>query len=358
MTAPVCANGHPATMVDQQFCAVCGAPFQSPPPATAPAPQAAAPRWGSPAPQPAPQQPAPPTKPAAQQWGAPAPQQAPVPQPAAPQWGAPAPQQGPVPQPGYGQPGGYGQPPAARGGMGKGALLVGVIAIVALAGGALFMLKGPSGTPSPTAKLAATAAATGIALATLAPSLPVVPVPTPLPVDPSVETSAPDPTGSVETAAPVETGAALPSCHSSSGGGFTVSYPAGWNTLADGSEWSCRLFDPNPILIGVDTELPDVAVLAWVEEQRYADVVTGYRTQGTSSTTTDESGTIAGRDATGLELENNGTGYYEKGVLQTVVLIDLGANGTLVFESVGTPGDLYNARLEGLGTVIQSLVLD
>jgi uncharacterized membrane protein len=118
------------------------------------------------------------------------------------------------------------------------------------------------------------------------------------------------------------------------------------------------LFDPQPIFVGTDTELPEVAVMIRVEATPYAKLVKEYKTEPTTAVLQAGAGTVANRNATALELENNGTGYFAKGVRQSVVVIDTGAAGCLVLESVGKPGTLYDSRLKGLAVILGSLAFD
>ncbi len=263
----------------------------------------------------------------------------------------------------------HGQPPGGprSGGSGAGKLVIGLLLVAAAVAVIGIVVLKPFGSPSPGPVALASG---GVPQLTLIPTVGPAIVPDASPtaasttaartLAPLVSTEPPPTAGPLPTAEPRPTddpSGALPSCHSDVGF-FTVSYPVGWSTLSDGSEWSCMLFDPSPVFVGEATELPDVAVIVRVESTPYARLVKDYKGSPSTSVLQAESGTLGDRDATALELKNNGTGYFEKGVRQTVVIVDLGDPGSLVLEAIGKPGDLYDLRLEGLATILQGLAFD
>ena len=342
-----CPNGHPATLAGQRFCEVCGAPVGAVPPPVVPAPPPVAPPQA--APQPAPPPVAPPQ---------PAPQPAPPPvAPAPPAWSAPAaPPPGWTPQPA--SPAYAATPPPDRGGRGRGPLvLVGLLLLAVVGLGAFVIVARPFGggaaSPSPVARATATPEATAPAAPTAAPTdaTPTDAGPTASPDEPTAE---PTPAPVESPTPPAEDGA---TCRSEVAG-ITVTYPADWSTIDDGSQWTCLLFDPAPIEILPDTELPQVAVTIYPQAQPYAEVVNDFATAAAYRVISTDTGAVDGRDATAFELENTGEGFYEKGLLQAVVVVDLGPRGTLVIESVGPPGDAYDSNVEALVKIVESLRID
>ena len=362
MTEPTCLNGHPATLPDQRYCVVCGAPILAPvpPPPALPAAPAPGPGVG----------PAEPVAPPV--WGQQATPASPydqAPPAAPPRWGSPP---GGIPQafppggvPQAFPPGGFASPPVApaRRRSGGGVAVAGIVVIlVAAAATALVVLKpGGSPAPSPVALISTsptTAAGSGRPIATSAPtaSARVVPSsakPTTRPSASAKPSAKPKPTPSAAASA----SAVLPTCHSATGA-FTASYPAGWKTLADGSKWSCMLFDPGPISVTADSELPDVAVMVFVDATSYTKLIKQYKSSTTTAVLQTDAGSVANHSTTVLELQNNGKGYFAKGVREAVVIMDTGAAGCLVLESTGKPGALYTSRLKGLSVILGSLVFD
>jgi hypothetical protein len=183
-------------------------------------------------------------------------------------------------------------------------------------------------------------------------------------VEPSVEpTAAPTeaPATEAPATAPVESATAPASdrqvCRSDAAG-IDVSYPAGWYTVSDGSQWTCLLFDPAPIEVLPDTELPVVAVQIFAEGRTYAEVKSDFETASVYKVVGTDTGVVDEHDATAYELENTGEGFYEKGVLQAVVVVDLGDRGTLIVETVGVAGAAYDANVEALIGIVETLQVD
>jgi hypothetical protein len=390
-----CPNGHPALFSGEGFCEVCGAPLgaaAAPPPGwgqqppQAPVPQQGQPGWGAPQQPPppawgpvpqqgqqppppgwgqAPQAPMPPPQPMPPAWG-PMPQQGQQPPPGwgqqppqgQPGWGAPPPQgwapQGPMPQ--QGMPA-WGAPPPKKGG-GCGRMLFIVLLLLLIGGAAYVLVAKPSWSP-----LAAKASATpGLALPTPKTSSPVSST-TPAPlisVDPGGSVGLPTaaPTAGATAGATASAGTGdLQTCRADKAG-INVSYPAGWYTVTGYPDWNCMLFDRNPIAIQPNTELPVVAVQISQETRSYATVVEDYKTNTVYELVGSDTGTVDGLDATALEVNNTGVGYFEKGVHQLVVVVDRGSRGCLVLEVIGKPGPDFDANSEVLGTVVSNIKID
>jgi hypothetical protein len=137
-----------------------------------------------------------------------------------------------------------------------------------------------------------------------------------------------------------------------------VTYPAAWQTYTGDPQWACLLFDPDPITILPDTELPDVAVAIYPDTRSFAAVQADYATSSVYTVLQKDSGSVDGHDAVAVEVENTGQGYYDKGVLQTAVIVDMGDPGTLVLQTVGMPGPDYDANVEVLRQMIGTLQID
>ncbi len=337
MTGPgyACPNGHLATLAGQRFCEVCGGPIG-----------VVAPPYVTSQPAPPPVQPAPPPVQPAPPYVAPQP----APPPA---WSAPAaPPPGWLPPPGAG----YGAPPAATGGgKGRGPLVLLVLVLIAAvaAGSAILVLRpfgpGTGASPSPVAR----ASSTPRPVVTAAPSAAASARPT--------EAPTPVPSAEVVTLPPLESAAPsagdMETCRSDAAG-ITVSYPLGWYTVTDDPKWACLLFDPAPITIDPQTELPQVAVTIYTDTRPYAEVKKDFETAEVYTVNATDTGQVDGRDATAYELVNTGKGFYQKGVLQTVVAVARGDRGTLVAETVGEPGAAYDANVQSLVVIVEALKID
>jgi len=318
-TSRVCPNGHVATVPDQRFCETCGAGMAMPD--------------GSPLP--------------------PAGVVPPPPSPVAPPAGWPPPEAGP---PAAFAPA---QPPARRGP--SVAVVLGLIVLVALAGSAAaFVLiakpfGGAAASPTPSAVAAATAAPSSSATATPGPTA-ATPQPT---LEPSPQPTAALATPTQPSAEPsaLPSGAPTASCRSETVG-LTVAYPAGWHAYAGDARWTCLLFDPQPIEILADSELPPVAVAIFEESRPAATVAADFETATIYTVLDKDSGTVDGHPAVAYQLENTGQGYYEKGVLQTVFIVDLGSRGSLVLETTGTAGDRYDGNIDVLVRMVEALEID
>jgi hypothetical protein len=240
------------------------------------------------------------------------------------------------------------------------AVVLGLVLLVAVAGGAAaFVLiakpfGGGAASPAPSSVAGATPAASPTASATLPPT-----VGTP----PTLESS-PAPTGAPETATPtapepsaLPTGAPTATCRSETVG-VTVTYPAAWHAYTGDARWTCLLFDPAPIDIQADSELPPVAVAIFDDTRPASTVAADFETASIYKILYKDSGTVDGRDAVAYEVENTGEGYYEKSVRQTVVIVDRGSRGSLVLETTGTGGARYDGNVEALVRMVEALKID
>jgi hypothetical protein len=137
-----------------------------------------------------------------------------------------------------------------------------------------------------------------------------------------------------------------------------VTYPAGWVAYSGDARWTCLLFDPQPIDIPVDSELPPVAVAIFEDTRPASTVAADFETASVYTILSTDSGSADGRGAVTFEVENTGQGYYEKGVHQTVVIVDRGSRGSLVLETTGMAGARYDGNVEVLARMVESLKID
>jgi hypothetical protein len=121
-------------------------------------------------------------------------------------------------------------------------------------------------------------------------------------------------------------------------GGFTVAYPAGWQTNDDSVMPGCVLFDPSAIEVPYASELPaDIAVGIRVEAVPY-DRVAG-ETFGIRVLSREE-WTVAGRPGLRRLVEHTGDGLFDAGIRSWQYIADWGDGRTLIAVShdVGEPG--------------------
>lgn len=94
--------------------------------------------------------------------------------------------------------------------------------------------------------------------------------------------------------------------------GYTVRYPATWHVNTGEILSPCSLFDPDPIDVPRNSEIPiEIAVMIDVEPVPYATLtgnVTGRRDLSREATTVD------GRQARRIEGESTGEGLYDRGI--------------------------------------------
>jgi outer membrane biosynthesis protein TonB len=267
-----------------------------------------------------------------------------------------------------------GAPPPSSGGRGTGIAVVAILAIALIAGGAAFVLiakpfgGGAAASPSATASAAAarpTKAATPspTRAPTLSPTPKSTPAPTaeptPPPTAPPTPQPTPGPTPSLEPTVAPTPEPSLPAgtvCRSDRLG-VTVTYPKDWYAYEGDPQWTCLLFDPNPIKLDPNTEIS--ATIQMMDDGRtFAAVTKDYATASVYTVKAKASLTVDGLPAVGYQLENTGQGYYPKGILQTVFVIDRGSRGTLVAETVGKKGAAYDANVKILELMVGNLKID
>jgi hypothetical protein len=118
------------------------------------------------------------------------------------------------------------------------------------------------------------------------------------------------------------------------------------------------LFDPQPITIDPQTELPPVAVNIYEDVRPINTVKKDFKTASVYKLLHQASLTIDGLPAVAYEVENTGNGYYSKGVLQTMALVDRGTRGTLVMETVGQAGSVYDGNVIALELMAGAISID
>lgn len=115
--------------------------------------------------------------------------------------------------------------------------------------------------------------------------------------------------------------------------GAVMTYPAGWVTASE-PDWSCALFDPDPIEVLPQTELPVVGAQVALEPIDLADAVDQRRTPFFGTVLDEEAVDLPGGTGTCLEVEDTGNGLMPAGTLHFACLQPW-AGGTLVVATTG-----------------------
>jgi hypothetical protein len=221
-----------------------------------------------------------------------------------------------------------------------------------LGGVAYVLIAKPSWSP-----LGGTSTASpGLTLKTAAPAASAAA--TPAPLDSVGPGTSDEPTSAPTEAASIDPNG-LQTCRRDDAG-ITVSYPAGWHTASGDADWQCVLFDPSPIEVLPNTELPPVALIIQRSDQLYDAVVRDFSENAEMwEFLNSDSGEVDGLPATAIYVRATGNGLTEQGIEKLVVAVDVGSRGmSLVMEVTGTPGDAFDANSEVLGTVIETIKID
>lgn len=134
--------------------------------------------------------------------------------------------------------------------------------------------------------------------------------------------------------------------------GFSVSYPTGWSTN-DGSVLpACSVFDPAPVQLPPQSEIPfELAVVIGVENAAFDPVVRSSQWERVISS---ERLTIEGRDAVRVESEATGEGLAERGMRSVRYVLDLGNGKTLVATTNAT-SDAYAHNQDVLARMVATI---
>jgi hypothetical protein len=104
--------------------------------------------------------------------------------------------------------------------------------------------------------------------------------------------------------------------------GYSVEYPATWHVDTEGLFGACSLFDPDPVTVPVESEVPlEIAIQMGIASMPAATLtgdVMGRRNLQR------ERFTVAGRDAVRIEGETTGEGLHSRGIRMVEFFVDLG----------------------------------
>jgi hypothetical protein len=133
--------------------------------------------------------------------------------------------------------------------------------------------------------------------------------------------------------------------------GFTVAYPAGWHTNTGEVIPACSAFDPEPVQVPAQSEMPfDIAAVFSVQEMPFDRAGDPQFERVLSS----ERVTVAGRSAVRAEVESTGEGLADRGLRTLRYTIDLGGGRSLVATTNRTDAS-YDANREILARMVESL---
>lgn len=137
--------------------------------------------------------------------------------------------------------------------------------------------------------------------------------------------------------------------------GYTLMYPTGWHAELAYAGWQCALFDPHPITITPDSEIPLVTVVASVTDFAFNTAVAQYTDPTITSLTSQTGLTIDGHSAVAVEIVmTQGVQALPPGTMRYAVLIEWGARTLIIETDSGVGGDYAIAKHVVLG-MAQSL---
>ncbi|HEY0155957.1 MAG TPA: hypothetical protein VGF28_01550 [Thermoanaerobaculia bacterium] len=136
--------------------------------------------------------------------------------------------------------------------------------------------------------------------------------------------------------------------------GYTVSYPAGWHTNSGEVIPACSAFDPEPVQVPAQSEMPfDVAVVLNVQDMKFEGSVADSQFERVMAS---ERLTVGGRPALRAEVEATGEGLADRGMRTLRYTIDLG-NGRTLTAYTNRTGEQYEAEKEILRRMVETISL-
>lgn len=137
--------------------------------------------------------------------------------------------------------------------------------------------------------------------------------------------------------------------------GFSVSYPAGWHTNSGDVIAPCTAFDPDPVEIPPQSEMPfEISIVFDVEEVPLGEVT---RPSEFEDILFSERLTGGSRDVMLVETESTGQGLAPPGMRSLRFAIDMGDDRTLVATTHDSNEAEYERDKEILRRMVNSLDL-
>ena len=232
-----------------------------------------------------------------------------------------------------------------------------VAAVVTLLGGDDDQSAGPSEGRSTTttsqarsADTTSTAATSTDPIATTSTAAVTTVMPTTTSTTTTTTTVAPTTTPASTTTVPL---ASTQACRDEASN-FQLEYPADWYTNTDHPDWMCSVFDPFPIELIPDTELPGLAIMIFDLPGPFsANSAIVLEPEAAVLVEIDEP-EIAGRPAVCASTVATGEGYYEADTEIIDCAVDWGEN-TLLIETVGWPWVDMQASLAATDTILSTI---
>ncbi len=135
---------------------------------------------------------------------------------------------------------------------------------------------------------------------------------------------------------------------------FQLEYPADWFTNTDHPDWMCSVFDPYPIELIPDTELPGLAIMIFDLPGPFsANSAIVLEPEAAVLVEINEPD-IAGRPAVCALTVAIGGGYYEADTVIIDCAVDWGEN-TLLIEIVGWPWVDLQASLAATDVILSTI---
>jgi hypothetical protein len=134
--------------------------------------------------------------------------------------------------------------------------------------------------------------------------------------------------------------------------GFTVSYPAGWHTNSGEVIPACSAFDPEPVQVPAQSEMPfDIAIVIGMQHVPFVRVGGDPQFERVLSS---ERLTVAGRQALRAEVEATGEGLADRGMRTLRYTIDLGGGRSLIASTNRTDAS-YERDKEILARMLETI---
>ncbi|HEX7153867.1 MAG TPA: hypothetical protein VF618_20425 [Thermoanaerobaculia bacterium] len=137
--------------------------------------------------------------------------------------------------------------------------------------------------------------------------------------------------------------------------GISVAYPAGWHTNDGSVIPACSAFDPEPIVVPRESELPfDIAVIFGIETVPLDQLTRSTQWERVLST---QQLTLHGRAASRVEVEATGEGLADRGLRSVRYVIALDDGRSLLAATHATDAS-YPQNQEILKRMVESVTVE
>lgn len=136
--------------------------------------------------------------------------------------------------------------------------------------------------------------------------------------------------------------------------GYSVDYPAGWETNSGEVLPECSRFDPEPFEVPEATDERVAAIGVRVESVPFAQVASFDEDRNADRAVT----TIDGLQAVRLQYEATGDGLWPEGTPIAMYAVDLGEERTLILDTVGVGDFDFEENAETLDRMARTVRID